>query len=329
MLQGEAAFITILKWGLGIFILLVALITGWLVWLNRDSEKVMLTLLPALALGTISVLVVILFGLKEEVREIEFPALFTYDRASKMPISAVYSTSYRPPSEMFASIVVSDISKTNPEFFKRGEADLGMGLYRDVALRLLFDGLFQVFSMNWDVKVSNLTLPIGNHMIFGPNEGVLKPELKTWSEVKALFPESEVLQIDRKVFDKLAVPPGTKISNNDERDSSGGIYKRVVRIYNNFVDISISITTASGMATLGMHDPLEQIPETDRNKFWTSSYLVTLRAKYNAYRSGHPDMPKYHGWVKNMFEAIENQLNSRKHWEQSREWIQISKNKPH
>jgi hypothetical protein len=132
----------------------------------------MLTVLPALALGTVGVLITIMFGLKEEVRELEFPVLYPYEKASKTPFQYMHDTKYRPHSGMYASLHLQEIAKAYPEDFKDGSDDLGMGLYGDITLRLVFDSLIQIFPLNWDVKISQINLPFVNQRSFGPNSNV-------------------------------------------------------------------------------------------------------------------------------------------------------------
>ena len=321
MIQGEATFISLLKWGLIVFVLVTAAITAYLAFLNRDSEKVMLTFLPALALGTIGALITILFGLKEEIREVEFPALFTYEKESKALFGLRPDLKYLPPSEIMASIHLQEISKAHPKDLKNGPDDLGMALYGDIALRLVFDSLIQIFPMNWDVKTTQINLPFVNQKTFGPNQNVAKSEVLSWEQISATFPQSHAMQAPAYPLGKLAIPPGTKIWGSEERDQTGGLYKSIVHIENDFVDMEISITFSSGVADIGMYSLMIDLSPEQAQKYWTASYLIAMKAKFNAYRSGHPAMPKYKSWVNNAFESIRDQLDSQRHWERAKELL--------
>lgn len=53
-----------------------------------------------------------------------------------------------------------------------------------------------------------------------------------------------------------------------------------------------------------------------------------MKAKLKAYRSGHPDMPKYQAWVDNVFETVKEQLDSRMEWERTKETVTLPKTRP-
>jgi hypothetical protein len=80
------------------------------------------------------------------------------------------------------------------------------------------------------------------------------------------------------------------------------------------------------MADIGMHTLVVDLPTEESQKYWTASYLIAMKAKFNAYRSGHPDMPKYKTWVNNMFETVRDQLDSQRHWERAKELLTAPKN---
>src|SRR5438552_838414 len=118
MMPGEGTFLSLLKWPIIIVTIIALGFAVYLVIQNRVSEKVMLTFLPALLLASFGVLITILFGLKDEVKEVEFPALFTYERASLMPFGLARNLGYAPPSEKWASIHLEEITKAHPQVFK-------------------------------------------------------------------------------------------------------------------------------------------------------------------------------------------------------------------
>jgi hypothetical protein len=323
MIQLEATFITYFKWAVSLFVVVIA---AWLVFLNRDSEKVMQTFLSALAIGTVGVLITILFSLKEEMRELEFPTLFTYERASLMPWRPGHITFLYPPSEMYASIHLQALAKLHPEVFMKGKDNQGTDLYGDVALRLVFDSLVQVFSMNWDQKITSINLPVVNRKTFGPNQPGVKSDVKSWDEIAALFPKSYALRAPVFGVGKFAVPPGTEISGKEERFQDGGLHKTSILLVNKFVDVEIVIAFIGGEGTIGMYSLVTNLSEEETLKFWTSSYLISMKAKFNAYRSGHPDMPKYKNWVNNIFETVRDQLDSQRSWERAKDLLTVKTN---
>jgi hypothetical protein len=79
------------------------------------------------------------------------------------------------------------------------------------------------------------------------------------------------------------------------------------------------LTTSGGHSGLGSLSQVLGYSQEDNAHFWTALYVVQLSAKFKAFRSGHPDMPKYRRWVDIMFARLQAELDARKRWERARE----------
>lgn len=330
MMQGEATVISALKWAVIVFIVLTGAVAAWLGWQNRDSEKVILTALPAVALGTIGVLLTILFGLKEEIRETEFPAVFTYERASLIPLGLARDIGYLPSSETWASMHLQEITTAHPDAITKDKNSPGMDMYGDIALRLVFDRLFLTFGKTWDVKIDKRDLPFLGGGSGGYDEAS-KSDLIPWSKLSGFFPESYALQAPPILFEEtseLGIPVGTKLSGEVKRNSSGGFAQAHICMVNDFVDLEIKIKLRGGAAGIGIYSLVAHLPQHESSNVWTASYLISMKAKLKAYRSGHPDMPKYQAWVDNVFETVKEQLDSRMEWERTKETVTLPKTRP-
>lgn len=114
---------------------------------------------------------------------------------------------------------------------------------------------------------------------------------------------------------ELAIPAGTKLTGRADRNSNGGFSQTFTPLENDFVDLEILIKLRGGAATIGIYSLVTQVPVDEFSKVWTASYLISMKATLKAYRSGHPDMPKYRAWVDNVFESVRTLLDSQREWE--------------
>lgn len=330
MLQSEAASITILKYFLVFIILAIAVLAAWLGWQNRASEKVVLTVLPALAIGVTGALVTILFSLKSETRKVEFPSVFIFDKNSKMPLEALDQSyryfSGRPGWGWHSSwYLIQELAKADPSFLG-ANALKGQELYLDILLRMVLEDLFRLYNNNWDVKVSRFDLPYSTESRWAPQEDAPEPEFVTWEDWKKWFLDTPVLDIDPRPSNKMAIPLGTKIAGSTELRNNKP-FKRSLLVKNSFVELSISLEQSSGVIGMGDLRLLLGYSEEAGNQFWTSIYTVRLSAKFNPLRSGHPDMPRYHRWVDVMFEELQTEFDTRRHWEHARDRYMLFKDK--
>lgn len=329
MIQGEIALIVILKYFLFAVFIVILAATMWLGWQNRASEKIVLTVLPALAIGATGALVTILFSLRVETRKVEFPSVFIFDKDSKMPLEAIEQSYFSgKPNSFVAGHIAQEMTKKDTSLRDDRTVEKGDALYFDILLRMVLDVLFRLYIYNWDVKISHFDLPHGTQSRWGPQLDAPNPEFITWDEIKKWIPDARTLDIDPDRFTKMAVPYGTKISvKTDSRKEDNEPYKRSFIIKNPFVTLSISIARAGGVIGVGSLRRLLGYSEDTNNRFWTSTYIMDLAAEFNPLRSGHPDMPRYHRWVDALFEELQASFDARKHWEKSRDWYLLFQNK--
>ena len=329
MVQGEIAFIAILKYFLAAAFIIILAATVWLGWQNRASEKVVLTLLPALAIGATGALVTILFSLRAETRKLDFPAVFIFDKNSWMPLEAIDRSYVSGNPNQFSVVhIAQEMTKEHHSLRDDKTVEKGDDLYFDILLRMVFDVLFRLYIHNWDAKISHFDLPHGTESRWGPQEDAPHPEFVTWDEIKKWIPDTRVLDVNVGHFTKMAVPYGTKLNvNTDYTKETKSPFRRKLTLKNSFVTLSISISKASGVVGVGSFSRLLGYSDDISNRFWTSTYLIELAADFNPLRSGHPDMPRYRRWVDALFEELQKNFDARKHWERSRDWYLLFQDK--
>ncbi len=311
-----------LFWICGVPVSIFFLITCWLAYQNWASEKVLSTILPALAIGTVSALVTILFSLKSETKEIEFPVIFIFDSASKKPLELPVPASLGPePDSVWR--YVNAIKEQTSSSMKNKKTIPDSDLYFDILLRMTLDVLFETYHLDWNIKQKAIDLPYMNRAAsWSQNNSPETIEFVALSDIKRWFPEVHILEIANPPFEKMAVPPKSRVKGNSTlsgRENGGGPFERELHLNNPFVTIDITLSQAGGQRGLGKLAPLiDPLPQQD-SRFYVAMYNMHLVAQFNALRSGHSDMPKYQRWVDIMFDQLQTKLDERKHWEKVRD----------
>ena len=312
-------------------------------WQNRAAEKVRSSIVTGIAVGFTGALITIpagsadmwlrlsiiasatlasmlLIALKEESRKVGFPTIFIYDSTTKTPLESrndVYSyrfcrrTNLCPPE-----FIVSRMEATAEDNGTGGD------LYFDVLLRMVVDLLFGLYRNAWDLKVIRRLLYSHRSVSWEPNEGAPSPGFITREDFQKSFPESRALKVEDfpAIGNKLAVPSGTSLDGKTETIGVSP-HKRTLSLNNSYVELKVELIfssfTSGGIGHLGL---LLGLSGEESEKFSTCSCEINLSAKFSRLRSGHPEMPRYRRWVDGMFEEIQEDFDSRRHWERGRDW---------
>jgi hypothetical protein len=166
------------------------------------------------------------------------------------------------------------------------------------------------------VKVRKRDFPLVGLDGGGYDEYSPKSDLIPLSKLSDMFPKSYALQTPPILGGaELAIPAGMKLTGRAERNSIGGFAKTFISLENDFVDLELAVTLRGGVGDIGIYSLVTQVPVDEFSKVWTARYLISMKATLKAYRSGHPDMPKYRAWVDNVFETVREHLDSQREWE--------------
>ena len=63
----------------------------------------------------------------------------------------------------------------------------------------------------------------------------------------------------------------------------------------------------------------------ESERFCTEVCQVKLSAKFNRFRSGHPEMYRYRRWVDGIFEVLQESFDSNRHVQRGEDWYILSK----
>jgi hypothetical protein len=266
--------------------------------------------------------VTILFSLKSETKEIEFPVAFIFDSDSKKPLEFTVPASLGPdPYFVWRYVQAMKEQPSSPTENRKMVSD--SDLYFDVFLRMTLDVLFDTYHLHWDVKQRAINLPYMNRIAsWSQNNSPKAVEFITLEDIKRWFPEVRILEIPNPPFEKMAVPPKSKFEGKSivsGKENKGSPFERKLFFNNPFVKIDIALSQVGGQSGLGSLSHLIDSSPQEDGRFYVTMYNMHLLARFDALRSGHRDMPKYHRWVDLLFDQLQTKLDARKHWENARE----------
>jgi hypothetical protein len=331
-----------------ILFLTIAGATIWLVWQNHASGKVRSTIVNGLAVGVTAGLITIpapglslwlrltivltgtlatiLINLKEENKKVEFPSASIYEQESKTPLEELNETyRYRFTCRTLACPRIFITSRMSVD--DSADANSRDEFYFDVLFRLVVDQLYQSFRNVWDIRAIRSHLPYGIFK-WEPNEGASPGDFIDRKEFGKLFPDSPALQVERfgLVGDQMSVPKATRLAGgSDKFGGTNRTYRRWFTLENHFVKVRVDLSWSGGSIGIGELRMLLGISQEESQKFWTEVHDMKLSAKFNRFRSGHPEMSKYKRWVNTLFEELQETFDTSRHIQRGREWYMLSK----
>ena len=166
-------------------ILLVALITAtvfafYVVWMNRESEKIITAVVPISVAALIDVfLSVFLFG-GEPVVIARFPTVFLYRISDLQPLA--------PPDRPLLNSLfdVPTLAAKHPELAKDKES--GATLYHELLQKAIVDKLAFTFPHSWEVDIADFKTGMRQQLTVQPAQDATEPSTKlTVAELDALL----------------------------------------------------------------------------------------------------------------------------------------------
>jgi len=303
-----------------IIILLFGL--GLLCWQNRASVALKEKIIPALFVAVVGAISTIYFSLENKKIERHFSSTIFFHKGDQLPLDTNCENMNLIGGNQF------DIRLSN---FLRplitGKSDLSKGAidkpevgYHDLAFLQLLSRFSWVYADWWDVSVN--TVRRGNSVKSTVNRLNWANDAESL-ELKALlngtnenslffklllgFAETTSMQI-------IKVPPQTSVRFSTDNCS------RTLILTNPFAEVSINIRTTGGGVGLGDYRWFLGYDSKMDREFWGGDMRVVCQATFERFKSGHPDMPKYHRWVETMFEEIAYQLDDEQRLKRAKEY---------
>lgn len=298
----------------------------WFIYLNRNGEKVVVSVLPVL--GVLIATLVTVSSLRIEPRKIEFQTHFTFEDVTKKPLWIVDGSVFRTDQDTKAAYIIQHLAQNRPDQLQDGEK-----VYEEIAFRVIIEELSRIFSEHWDIKVMKVSLPDIALARSNTYPDAPKPAFVTWEKISERFMAHHghgLALLDMVPFatdKKMAIPEGTEVSaqvDSPKRDFP----QTTLLLENNFVRARISLSYNGGVRGIGYLKPLVSYPQEQEERFWTAQYATIISVELNPLVEGHPEMPRYRRWVETIVHELQDELDVQKHWERARESYLLSLGKP-
>ncbi len=291
-----------------ISILFIAVIASY-TWLNRDSDRVVLTFATAVLLSALGFITKELISNKEETFEKEFPVVTFYSLPNFRPVNIDLPYLF---DLQFATQNI-DPKYIPPNNQQNIDIEFGSDIYFDALTYSVIHTLFKNFSNGWNLKTSRINTPHGQYVSNNwTNEKGKEIEIADF--VDTHIPNNYFFKIGllkdrpKPLGGKAIFPPGTKISTkiNDK-------HNRLSIFFNNkYLSFALKIHESNSSIGIGEYSRSFGFPErfisasdSEHNKVGTSVYIIEISGKQNTLLNGHPEMKKHRKWADSIIESLE------------------------
>ncbi len=292
-----------------------------LVFINRDSEKIVSAAIP-LALATFSALALIFAFAREGPMTRIFPVNFLFQVRDKQPIQI----GARPyPHQLF---FFSELRQRNPDALE--DAADSRVIYHEFLQKMLVDWIAMRHFGHWRMEILQFEAGPGwgtqsrwGPMIDADREPVkiLLPE-----DLERIFGENRFASL-YSGFGKLALPLGTTVSVKTPQEP--GSYGEI-RFKNIYSEITIQTSSTGWAAGLGAYSMLLGIPvtapefTTQQRDYRTQEYIVRIKATFKPWLIGHPRMALIKQWVAGILNGLQEEFDEQIVWRKTVENIRLN-----
>ncbi len=298
---------------LWIMVILVILLIVALAYLNRNSEKVVLAILPAAGIAFGGMLT-ISYTLKAETKTIEFFSHSIIEKSSHLPIWMVEQRAWVPLPFATTEAIKQFLKK---ESQRPTSTDTTRNVSMQYELRILLDTLFQVFPTHWDMKLSK-TSQFPMTVRFQPFPGAPQADFISWETIQEKFHGMPILEAKPFTFGKMGVPEGTHFTVTQNREPQE-LPGWALSLENRFFKFDLTMVTGSGIIGVGYLTPLLNYSSDQSGKFWTDEFHFMVKTEFNPLLQGHPDMIRYKRWLNTLCEELREKLDLEIQWQHARD----------
>lgn len=294
-----------------------ALIIGVIIysWFNRDSDRVILTLVTAMTIGALGFITKESISNKTEKSSTEFPVVAFYGAPDYRPlnIKLPYGHELRMClQELKNEDIPKDTSYVVIEF--------GQDKYFDALEYLIIKEIFKRFNQSWNVVAKQTYVPSGKSLSWksleNPGEEVLLADiLKNFSD--NYFVKLGLHKNTPEYFGGKAIfPPDTDIAVKHEDK----FHKTTIAFTNNYIKLNITFSDSTSSVGIGEYTKLlggsgGPLNMGSPQPYGNAAYSLQIDVEQNLWLNGHPDMKTHRNWANSIIELLESTFN----YEQIRE----------
>ncbi|MBD3670359.1 MAG: hypothetical protein HUJ29_06250 [Gammaproteobacteria bacterium] len=288
--------------------LLVSIIIAYS-WFNRDSDRVVLTLVTAMTLGALGFITKESISNKVETFKTEFPVVAFYGLPEYRPLNIKLPYSF-DLGMATQNICPEDIPKGDGEHI---DIDFGSKIYFDALTYSIVHTLFKNFSNGWNVKAKRVSTPSGESISWQRSDDKGK-EITVTEFIDTYFPSNYffkqgMLKDLPEVFGGKAIfPPGTKITSEVNKDFN----QLSITFETDYLTLVLKVNKSSSSVGIGEYSKSFGLPSfitagenNDNNKIANSVYSMEISGTQKVLLNGHPEMKKHRNWANSLIESLE------------------------
>lgn len=318
---------TVIKYIVGGLVLTLLIISAYIAWQNRTSEKVISTFITVALAGAAATLAATIFSIKTESLEASILKTYVFEKISKYPLNNVEKSFVHafsgPEPEYDTWFLVQDSVKKDPSLAliqpndpDKKLIDRGKSLYHDILFRQLLTMMCYHHGSN---EFKKRTAGIGGSIVYSIDRPSKIPSKSiSWSEIVESNPNNSCLSFHQFDFCKLTVPSNASVS----------FFEHSIRIKDKFLDLTIDIFDNGGSIGVSGLKILLQMSSGESMKYWNETYEIAVKANFSPIRNGHPLMADYKKWVEALIKELTEQFSTEKHWEKAKELHLLYKDIP-
>jgi hypothetical protein len=270
-------------------------------WLNRDSDRVILTLFTAIIIGAIG------FVTKESIsNKVE-------KFSSEFPVAVLFtSPDYKPPMNFNApyffdmQMCMQAIDLVDlPDDTNQLDIKYGQSKYFSILQFIILKTIFDRFSQGWDVTSKEIRMPSGMQLLWSASDK--KGDEIEIDSLLSQIPNRDIIDACKKPLEgrlrghKAFFPPKTEVQVSADDVSEAFS----VKMKNKFIEINIVLTSL--YASVGHGDYAADKGFISVNvQNGHAVYLMNVDIKQNPWLNGHPEMKCHRSWAESVLTLLEN-----------------------
>jgi len=301
-------------------------VTAYIAFQNRNSEALRSKVVPGIAIVLVGACFTIWFSLKSETISRQFTSTLFFHKQDKLPLDEYCKDDYKFGGYQFRIELlhfIKDRIEQDEELKKatfNSDRNKIEEFYHDLVLVKLLSRFSWMYADWWDVQLDS----VRRGRSFTSSVSPVKPiassmTLKLEDYLETLDSNDKLrklleLFLEQYPNKKITLPPKTKVGILKSE------YTKALLLTNPFVRVSIAVDGRGGSIGLGDYQWFLGYDRKESENFWSEHLRVRCEAKFERFRSGHPEMPKYKRWVETMFAEVEEQLGDEKRLERARDY---------
>jgi len=280
-------------------------------WFNRDSDRVVLTLLTVMTIGAFGFIAKELISNKIERISKEIPVAVFYGLPDYRPLNIKLPYSF-DLNLCIQNIAQKEIPKNNNDTV---DIEFASKIYFDAVQYIFIKTLFERFGRSWFVNAKRTRGSSGDSLSrqHVPEKGkeILIADILKYIPDNYFVKLGMYKNLTEPFGGKAIFPPSTdiKVETNPRGQQTKMMFATTY--------ISLNITMSMSSSTIGLGEYSRMMglsPVIDRNdpqsgKYGNSVFLIELIAEQNFWLNGHPEMKKHRIWAESIINLLDSHFN--------------------